>query len=114
MFATSRSRSWRRTNRLFNAISPNRTSRTNSVAPSKSRYFSSVINTAPTFASHGRGPALDPGRPHLWGGVHLLEPGPRRWPLVRADPPVDRRGSQGFGGYPFPPPDKCDGGRPPD
>src|SRR2546428_5014364 len=96
MLPTSRSRSWRRTNRLFNAISPNRTSRTNSVAPSKSRYFSSVINTAPTFASRGRGPALDSGRPHFRRGVHLLEPGPLRWPLVLADLPVDWRGFQGF------------------
>src|SRR2546422_8525027 len=108
MFPTSRSRSWRRTNRLFNAISPNRTSRTNSVAPSKSRYFSSVINTAPTFASHGRGPAVDSGRAHFRRGVHLREPGPRRWPLVRADPPVHGCAWQGFGGAAFPHADDCD------
>src|SRR5438093_664955 len=108
IFATRRSRSWRRTNRLFNAISPNRTRRTTRLSPTMPDSFSLVINTAPTLRARGRAPPLDSGCPHLRRGVHLFESGPRRWTPVRADPPVDRRARQGSGGTDLSHADDCD------
>src|SRR2546427_604193 len=98
MFATRRSRSWRRTNRLFKAISPNRTRRTTRWHRPSPDSFSLVINTAPTLRACGRAPAPDSGRPHFRRGIHLFEPGPRGRTPVRADPLVDRGAGQRSGG----------------
>src|SRR6266545_2738028 len=86
MFATSRSRSWRRTNRLFSASSPNRTSRTTSLPP-QLPITAVVINTALSFARRGCAPPSVASRPHLRGRVHLLKPRARRGPPLRADLP---------------------------
>src|SRR5438128_169256 len=98
IFATRRSRSWRRTNRLFKAISPNRTRRTTRLSPTKPDSFSLVINTAPTLRACGRAHPPDSGRPHFRRGIHLFEPRPRGRTPVRADPLVDRGAGQGSGG----------------
>src|SRR6266540_911434 len=101
MFATSRSRSWRRTNRLFSASSPNRTSRTTSLRPPLP-ITTLVINTALAFALRGRASPDGTGRPPLCGRLHLREPRARRGPTVRADPPLDRGHPERRGGPDLP------------
>src|SRR6266849_2738617 len=109
MFATRRSRSCRRTNRLFRANSPNRTRRTMTSDRPGPDTFGLIINTARAYEPRGPRPPDAPGRPDFRGRLHLREPRPRRRSPLRPHSPVDRRGIEGYRGPDLADPDDRDG-----